>query len=221
MVKMSRLMICSSGKNMSDVLANITVKEISSPLSDAALARVIDIIKSENASSMLGKLPREKIKHYVQKTIQAKPMHLWLCYKEKDVIGYTIFADYPYALISEYRSFIGTVLMQSLKRLDILYLLNAALSTFKLDLCTTAHAKRKYINALPNLSYLAVHPNYQSQGIGKDFLETCIAQSGKQQLTVETNDPRTILFYQKQCHFMPYATRLRFLKPLTILVKKS
>ena len=97
------------------------------------------------------------------------------------------------------------------------------LSLFKLDLIFLSKTKKNFIDSNFNLNLLAIERKFQSQGIGKRFINKVIENLREKDdfnlITVETNNERTADFYEKKLDFYYVGKKIRLFKNLKIFKK--
>ena len=101
--------------------------------------------------------------------------------------------------------------------------MNILLSVSKIDLLLLSKYKKKFIHDNLNLHLLAVKKNYQSQGVGGEFILQILNNLKKnynfEGITVETYSKDARSFYQKKLNFYYFGKKLRFFKNLYIFKK--
>jgi len=97
------------------------------------------------------------------------------------------------------------------------------LSVFKIDLIFLSKTKKNIINNNLNLSLLALKKNFQSKGIGKEFVLKILDNFKKEKyfnkITVETHNMNTNKFYIKKLNFFYIGKKIRLFKNLDIFQK--
>ena len=71
-------------------------------LKNKELEEITDLITIENKHTILSKLSTNLIKSYLDLAIKSNHIFLFTCKKEKEIIGYALFAKKPKYLISEF-----------------------------------------------------------------------------------------------------------------------
>ena len=73
-----------------------------------------------------------------------------------------------------------------------------------------------------NLNLLAIEKKYQGVGVGTNFLNFIIKKEKKKSkyITCETNDKRSIKFYERKLKFKTIGLKIRVPSFMSILIKK-
>ena len=102
-------------------------------------------------------------------------------------------------------------------------IMNILLSICKIDLLLISKDKKNIIDDNSNLNLLAIKKNYQSQGIGIEFVLEILKNIKKNYnfkvITLETHSKDAASFYQKKLNFYYLGTKLRFFKNFYIFKK--
>lgn len=202
---------------------DIKIKEITNTLNSNEFVFLCQIIKKENTDSILASLSESLIKQYFQILINSKNIYLYICKKNNKDVGYVIFSRKPSFLIDEFKQLKYSIAMNLIINFEIKAILNILLSLFKLDLIFLSKTKKNFINSNFNLNLLAIERKFQSQGIGKRFINKVIENLREKDnfnlITVETNNERTADFYEKKLDFYYVGKKIRLFKNLKIFKK--
>ena len=95
---------------------------------------------------------------------------MFFCEYKKENVGYAILSKKPSFLINEFSTLKYSILIDLIISLKIKALINIFLSVCKIDILLLSKDKKKIISDNLNLHLLGVKKNYQSQGIGKEFV---------------------------------------------------
>ena len=148
---------------------------------------------------------------------------MFFCEYKKENVGYAILSKKPSFLINEFSTLKYSILIDLIISLKIKALINIFLSVCKIDILLLSKDKKKIISDNLNLHLLAVKKNYQSQGIGKEFVLQILNNLKKNYnfkgITVETYSQNAGSFYQKKLDFVYLGKKLRFFKNLYIFKK--
>lgn len=200
----------------------IIVKRIKKKISNKEINFLIKILKKENKGSIISSLSSKILKEYLKILVKSKNFFLYLCkFKDKN-IGYLILCKSPKYLIKDFNKLKYQILIELIFNFKITTLLNILISILKIDSIFLAH-RNKMIKNNFNLSLLAISKEYQSKGIGKKFIEKVLKKIAHQnklkQLTVESNNIKTLSFYRKKIGFKYLGKKIRFFKNSTVLYK--
>ena len=108
-------------------------------------------------------------------------------------------------MITEFNALKYLILIDLIFGFKFKAIINIFLSVFKIDLLLLPKYKKKFVQDNLNLSLLAIKKNYQSQGIGREFVLQILNNIKKNNnfkgITVETLSKNTGSFYQKKLNF--------------------
>ena len=92
-----------------------------------------------------------------------------------------------------------------------------------MDLILLSENNKNFINNNLNLNLLAIKKNYQSQGVGKEFvskiLDTLKKKYNFKGISVETYSKQAGSFYEKKLNFYYLGKKIRFFRNLYIYKK--
>ena len=201
--------------------SNFKYKLIKKKLNPKLLDKVISILKTENNSSILANLSNKNIKKYLDIVIHQNNMGLFII-KNSDLIGYAIVSEKPEYLISNFKKLKISFLIDLISRLKILTLINIFLSIIRIDTLFLNSRNKEIIKNSLNLNLLAIEKKYQGVGVGTNFLNFIIKKEKKKSkyITCETNDKRSIKFYERKLKFKTIGLKIRVPSFMSILIKK-
>ena len=201
----------------------INVKEIKSSLNPESHFFLKNVLKDENPDSILASLSKDLLNKYFQILIRSKNIFLYFCEYKNETVGYAILSKKPSFLITEFKTLKYSILTDLLFGFKLKTIMNILLSTSKIDLLLLSKDKKKFIHDNLNLHLLAVKKNYQSQGVGGEFILQILNNIKKNNnfkgITVETLSKNAGSFYQKKLNFYYLGKKLRFFKNLYIFKK--
>ena len=142
--------------------------------------------------------------------------------KNSDLIGYAIVSEKPEYLISNFKKLKISFLFDLLSRFKVLTLINIFLSIIKIDTLFLDLRNKEIIKNSLNLNLLAIEKKYQGIGVGTNFLKFIIKKEKKKSkyITCETNDKRSIKFYEGKLNFKTIGLKIRVPSFMNVLVKK-
>ena len=203
---------------------NIKVKNITKKLSSEEFIKIKMLIMNENPNSLLSNLNDKILKIYLNHCALSNSFYIFSCNLKRNVIGYAIFAK-KYKLIRNEFSFLSKqILFDQIFKIKIKALLNFILIFTYLENIFIKKKKMLVINENLNLNLFAIQNKYQSMGIGKYFLKSClkkiISHTKFQYLLTETFNNRALSFYLNKMNFKKYCIKIRFFKNLKVLIYK-
>lgn len=200
---------------------NFKYKLIKKKLNPKLLDKVISILKAENNSSILANLSNKNIKKYLDIVIHQNNMGLFII-KNSDLIGYAIVSEKPEYLISNFKKLKISFLIDLISRFKILTLINIFLSIIRIDTLFLNSRNKEIIKDSLNLNLLAIEKKYQGIGVGTNFLNFIIKKEKKKSkyITCETNDKRSIKFYERKLKFKTIGLKIRVPSFMNVLIKK-
>lgn len=205
------------------MLDTLGVKQIRNTLNSEEHIFLNSILKEENPEAILVSLSKKLLNRYFQILIKSENIFLYFCEYKKENVGYAILSKKPSFLINEFNTLKYSILIDLIIGLKVKTLMNIFLSVCKIDIFLLSKGKKKFINDNLNLHLLAVKKNYQSQGIGKEFVSQILNNLKKNYnfkgITVETYSQDAGSFYQKKLDFVYLGKKLRFFKNLYIFKK--
>lgn len=201
--------------------SNFKYKLIKKKLNPKLLDKVISILKAENNSSILANLSNKNIKKYLDIVIHQNNMGLFII-KNSDLIGYAIVSEKPEYLISNFKKLKISFLIDLISRFKILTLINIFLSIIRIDTLFLNSRNKEIIKDSLNLNLLAIEKKYQGIGVGTNFLNFIIKKEKKKSkyITCETNDKRSIKFYERKLKFKTIGLKIRVPSFMNVLIKK-
>ena len=206
------------------MLKDLSVKEITSSLNPDNYFFLNNILKDENPDSILASLSKDLLKKYFEILIRSENIFLYFCEYKNETVGYAILSKKPSFLIAEFKTLKYLILIDLIFGFKIKAIMNIFLSISKIDLFLLSKDKKNIIDDNLNLNLLAVKKNYQSQGIGTEFILQILNNLKKKYnfeiITVETHSKEAGSFYQKKLNFYYLGNKLRFFKNLFIFKKK-
>ncbi len=201
----------------------LRVKQIRNTLNSEEHIFLSSILKEENPDAILVSLSKKLLNRYFQILLKSENIFLFFCEYKKENVGYAILSKKPSFLINEFSTLKYSILIDLIISLKIKALINIFLSVCKIDILLLSKDKKKIISDNLNLHLLAVKKNYQSQGIGKEFVLQILNNLKKNYnfkgITVETYSQNAGSFYQKKLDFVYLGKKLRFFKNLYIFKK--
>ena len=205
------------------MLEALNIKEIKSSLNSENYIFLNNILKEENPDAILVSLSKDLIDKYFQILIKSENIFLYFCEYKNETVGYAILSKKPSFLITEFKTLKYSILTDLIFGFKLKTIMNILLSVSKIDLLLLSKDKKKFIQDNLNLHLLAVKKNYQSQGVGGEFILQILNNLKKnynfEGITVETYSKDAGSFYQKKLNFYYFGKKLRFFKNLYIFKK--
>ena len=205
------------------MLEALNIKEIKSSLNSENYIFLNNILKEENPDAILVSLSKDLIDKYFQILIKSENIFLYFCEYKNETVGYAILSKKPSFLITEFNALKYLILIDLIFGFKLKAIMNIFLSVSKIDLLLLSKDKKKFIHDNLNLHLLAVKKNYQSQGIGGEFILQILNNLEKnynfEGITVETYSKDAGSFYQKKLNYYYFGKKLRFFKNLYIFKK--
>ena len=205
------------------MLEALNIKEIKSSLNSENYIFLNNILKEENLDAILVSLSKDLIDKYFQILIKSENIFLYFCEYKNETVGYAILSKKPSFLITEFKTLKYSILTDLIFGFKLKTIMNILLSVSKIDLLLLSKYKKKFIHDNLNLHLLAVKKNYQSQGVGGEFILQILNNLKKnynfEGITVETYSKDAGSFYQKKLNFYYFGKKLRFFKNLYIFKK--
>ena len=152
------------------MLEALNIKEIKSSLNSENYIFLNNILKEENLDTILVSLSKDLIDKYFQILIKSENIFLYFCEYKNETVGYAILSKKPSFLITEFKTFKYSILTDLIFGFKLKTIMNILLSASKIDLLLLSKDKKKFIHDNLNLHLLAVKKNYQSQGVGGEFI---------------------------------------------------
>jgi len=198
----------------------IKIKKIKKYLKKNQYIDICNIIKDENAISIIAKFSFEILIKYLKICSKSKNIDLYLCMLGNKIVGYSLFAIRPQYLITEFKSLNFFLILSLIKKFNFIVLLNIFISYFRLDILFLSTKKKNIIANNLNLNMIAIQKNFQSKGFGEYFLKTIMTRFYKNRLlTLETLDKRAVNFYKNKLKFEELGKKIRFFKFFTVFKK--
>ena len=205
------------------MLEALNIKEIKSSLNSENYIFLNNILKEENPDAILVSLSKDLIDKYFQILIKSENIFLYFYEYKNETVGYAILSKKPSFLITEFKTLKYSILTDLIFGFKLKTIMNILLSVSKIDLLLLSKDKKKFIHDNLNLHLLAVKKNYQSQGVGGEFILQILNNLKKnynfEGITVETYSKDAGSFYQKKLNFYYFGKKLRFFKNLYIFKK--
>ena len=202
---------------------NISTKEVKTSLNSDSYVFLSNILKEENSDSILASLNKNLLNKYFQILINSENIFLFFCEYKNENVGYAILSRKPSFFIDEFKTLKYSILIDLILSLKFKTIINILLSICKFDLLLLSKKKRDFIHDNLNLSLLAIKKNYQSQGIGSEFVLQILNNIKKNNnckvVTVETHNKNAEDFYQKKLNFYYLGKKIRLFKNLNIFQK--
>ena len=193
-------------------------------MSKKDLKSIYEIVVSENNYTIIGKLDLELFSKFVNIITRSNKIFLFLLKSENRIIGYSIYSMRPKYLISEMKPLKFKILNRLIKKLCLIDILNLIIKTLKIFNFIQQKAKQIKLDSNFNLSYLAIHKNFQSKGFGEIFIKKNVLILKKKfnmkYLSTDAKNPKTVKFYIKKCKFKNYSYKVELFKIHRILFKK-
>lgn len=201
-------------------LKKIKIKKVEKYLKKNQYIDICNIIKNENAISIIAKFSFEILIKYLKICSKSKNIDLYLCMLDNKIIGYSLFARSPKYLITEFKSLNFSFILSLIWKFKFIVLLNIFISYFRLDILFLSSEKKNIIADNLNLNMIAIQKNFQSKGFGGYFLKTIMTRFYKNRLlTLETFDNRAVNFYKNKLMFEELGKKIRFFKIFTVFKK--
>ena len=186
--------------------------------------KVIHMMKTENAYSLLAKMPEGIINKYFEIVFSSNKLSLFVCFFKDELIGYALLANKPSYLVSEFKSLTTNIYIYLIGKMKLVLLFDLILAVLKIDTLKINKENKKLLNESLNLNLLAIHRNYQSKGFGKLFLMNIIDELRKENkfefICCETYSSNAENFYVKKLGFNNIGEKTRFAGKLKVLKKK-
>ena len=201
-------------------LKKITINKVEKYLKKNQYIDICNIIKNENAISIIAKFSFEILIKYLKICSKSKNIDLYLCMLDNKIVGYSLFALRPKYLITEFKSLNFFLILSLIKKFNFIVLLNVFISYFRLDILFLSSEKKNIIANNLNLNMIAIQKNFQSKGFGEYFLKKIMNRFYKNRLlTLETFDKRAINFYKNKFKFEEFGKKIRFFKIFSVFKK--
>tara|TARA_B100001250_G_scaffold404015_1_gene419334 strand:+ start:653 stop:1264 length:612 start_codon:yes stop_codon:yes gene_type:complete len=199
----------------------IKYKKINKKINNFQLRNLIFILKVENRTSILANLSKKNINKYLQEVVVSKNLELFVIIK-KDIIGYALLANKPEYLMRSFERFKLNFFFDLLLNLKFITLFNIFLAKFGFDQATIPVKNKKIFSESLNLNLLGIKKDYQSKGIGKNFLKYIFKyyKFKNKYIVCETDNFRSNRFYKKKLNFKSIGKKIRFPKLMDVLAKK-
>ena len=201
----------------------INVKEIKSSINPESYFFLKNVLKDENPDSILASLSEDLLNKYFQILIRSENIFLYFCEYKNETVGYAILSKKPSFLITEFNALKYLILIDLIFGFKFKTIMNIFLSVFKIYLLLLSKYKKKFVQDNLNLNLLAIKKNYQSRGIGREFVLQILNNIKKNNnfkgITVETLSKNAGSFYQKKLNFYYLGKKLRFFKNCNIFKK--
>lgn len=203
--------------------SNLDIKKIEKVFTEEQFLFFKDIIKNENPDSILASLDQKLLYDYFKILINSKNLFLYYCIYKDQNIGYVILSKKPAYLINDFKSLKYKIFLTLIFNFRIKALINIILSLLKLDLFFLSNKQKIFIQDNLNLNLLAISKNFQSKGLGKEFvikvLKNVCEDNEFKKVTLETNDYNAERFYINKLNFVYLAKKIRLFKNFKILYK--
>ncbi len=201
----------------------VSAKKIELPIEPDYLNFLYKIVKTENPDAIVSSFSKNLFYQYIKTLLNSKNINLYICELEKKSIGYVILSEKPSYLISNIKTLRIDILINLILNLKIKVLLNLFLIVFKIDLILLSSKKKNMINNVYNINLLAIDKDYQSKGVGRNFMiqvfENLSKASKLNCVSVETNNQKTGKFYKEKLGFIYLGKKIRFSKFQKIYIK--
>ncbi len=205
------------------MLEALNIKEIKSLPNPESYSFLNNILKEENPDSILASLSEDLLNKYFQILIRSKNIFLYFCEYNNITIGYAILSKKPSFLITEFKTLKYLILIDLIFSFKFRTIMNIFFSVCRIDLLLLSKDNKNFVKNNLNLNLLAIKKNYQSQGIGSEFILQILNNIKKnynfKSITVETHSKNAESFYQKKLNFYYFGKKLRFFKNLNIFRK--
>ena len=202
---------------------NINIKEIKNILTLSDANFLSKIIKEENPESILASLNKNLINKYFKILVKSKNIFLYLCIYKNRNVGYAVVTKKISFLIDEFKDLKYKIFINLIINLKFKTIVNILLSLCKFDLILLSKKKKEFINNNLNLNLLAITKEFQSKGIGKEFVFKFLDDVKKKDnfnaISVETHNKNTEEFYKKKLDFYYVGNKIRLFKNLNIFQK--
>ena len=195
-------------------------------LKNKELEEITDLITIENKHTILSKLSTNLIKSYLDLAIKSNHIFLFTCKKEKEIIGYALFAKKPKYLISEFSNMKFKIFFNLINKLKFVQIINILISILKLDLIFLDKKYKEQVAKSLNLNLLAINNRYQSKGIGKFFFENSIKIIYENYfkfnlISLEAPTIEASNFYEKKLDFKFIGKKIRLFKNFFVFIKEQ
>tara|TARA_B100001123_G_scaffold448271_1_gene608592 strand:- start:374 stop:997 length:624 start_codon:yes stop_codon:yes gene_type:complete len=205
------------------MLEALNIREINTSLDSKGHDFLNSILKEENPDAILLSLNKNLLEKYFKILIKSENIFLYFCEYKNENIGYAILTKKPSFLITEFKDLKYSILIDLIFKFRIKSLINILLSILKMDLILLSENNKNFINNNLNLNLLAIKKNYQSQGVGKEFvskiLDTLKKKYNFKGISVETYSKQAGSFYEKKLNFYYLGKKIRFFRNLYIYKK--
>ena len=201
----------------------INIKKMGLPIENEYLSFLHKIIRTENPEAIVSSFNKNLFDQYIQSLINSKNISLYICELDRKSVGYVILTEKPSYLVSNFKKMRISILVNLILNFKIKALINLFLIFFKIDLILLPLKKRKIINEGHNINLLAIDSEYQSKGIGSNFMTEVfksLAKTSKlSHISVETNNIKTGKFYEEKLGFIYVGKKIRYFKSQKIYIK--
>lgn len=182
---------------------------------------IIDIMKNENAESIISKVSKRISSKFIEISINSDNLHLFSIKLNQKLIGYALIAKKPEYLIRDFSKLRVDIFLNLFLRLKFFTIIDLVFSTLGVDIFFLEKKKKDIIANSINLNLLAIHKDYQSKGIGKLFLKHLLQKKsiftkGKY-VTCETFSKKAEKFYINKCNFKILGNKIRLFRKMVIL----
>lgn len=203
---------------------NFEIYDHSNKISTKDFEDIFYLIKKENTYTILSKLSKETIGDYLNIVVNSKKLLLISCKINNKIIGYALFAQNPEYLISEFKKIKFRILIDLIKNLRFVSILNIIISILGIDLIFLKKNDINLIRKNLNLNLLAINSKYQSKGIGAKFFKRSLKYIFNQHfkfnlLSCEAPNLRAMKFYLDKINFKFVGKKLRLFRYFYVLFK--
>ncbi len=182
-----------------------------------------DIIYTFNSTTLIARLGKKFIIKFLILCITSQKSNLYV-YKNlnEEIIAYAIFFKKQKYINLEIKKLRFRIFFEILISLKFNLLYDMILIYLNKDLRLSDKSKLEELNNSVNLTYLAVDKNYRNQGIGKKFLNDILDKNYQNStISVETDNKKTLNFYEKYMDFKIVGKRVRTNNNLYLLIKTN
>ena len=103
------------------------------------------MMKTENAFSLLAKMPKGIINRYFEIVFSSNKLSLFVCFFKDELIGYALLANKPSYLVSEFKSLTTSIFFYLIGKMKLTLLFDLILAVLKIDTIKINKENKKII----------------------------------------------------------------------------
>ena len=183
--------------------------------------QIIKIIISSNENTIIAKLGKSFLIKFITLCIKSNNFKVFIYLKNNKIIAYAIIAKKEKYLLKELNKLKFTIIQNIIIKFKIKLIFDIFLILINKDLYNIEINNKNLLNNSPNLTYLAVDKEFRNQKIGTNFVSFIFNNYYKNSyVSVETDNEKTLNFYEKYLGFKKIGKRTRSSSNLILLIKK-